>query len=280
MHVAAFLFYARRTTGVVFRVKGCIPMAAHKFAVELSVVIPVYNEQVRIGDSLTQVLRYLDTFPLSYEILIVDDGSTDLTMKVVAETCQGRSEIRTLHYKQNRGKGYAVRCGMMEGKGRYRLFCDADLSTPIEELERLVFLLDQGYDLCIASRAVPESQVTVHQPIYRELMGKIYNRIVRLMLALPFSDTQCGFKCLKGDVADTVFPLLQVDRFGFDVELLYVARHLGYSIKEVGTKWRNSPATKVGLIIDPIKMVATIPKIYMYFFSGHYRRPPASPRNP
>jgi dolichyl-phosphate beta-glucosyltransferase len=236
----------------------------------LSIIIPVYNEASRIGESLKRITAYFDSQKYQYEIIIVDDGSQDNTLSVINEFCDKDSPIKIFSYMPNRGKGYAVKLGMMKGKGKYRLFTDADLSTPIEEIEPMLAHINDGYDICIASRALSESQIIEHQPFYRELMGIIYNRILRLFLSLPFSDTQCGFKCMKGSVADTIFPKLMVDRFGFDPEILFAAQRMGYSIKEIGTRWINSPLTTVSLISDPLKMLGAIIKIRYHAWTGNY----------
>ncbi|MEE2710387.1 MAG: dolichyl-phosphate beta-glucosyltransferase [Gemmatimonadota bacterium] len=238
--------------------------------VDLSVIVPVYNEENRIGVSLIKILTYLDSLHLNYEVVIVDDGSPDNTLSVIEEIRRNNPVISVYKYNQNRGKGYAVRYGLQKGRGKVRLFTDADLSTPIEELERFLKWMDEGYDVCIASRAVPESNITLHQTMHREMLGKIFNKIIRLFLFLPFSDTQCGFKCFTGAFVDQMMPLMTVNRFGFDSELLFVANKSGYSIKELGTQWENSPETKVSLFADPIKMLGAIPKIYYNLLSGHY----------
>jgi dolichyl-phosphate beta-glucosyltransferase len=236
----------------------------------LSIIIPVYNEASRIGESLKRITAYFDSQKYQYEIIIVDDGSQDNTLSVINEFCDKDSPIKIFSYMPNRGKGYAVKLGMMKGKGKYRLFTDADLSTPIEEIEPMLAYLEGEYDICIASRGLTESQVIKHQPIYRETMGIIYNRILRLFLSLPFYDTQCGFKCMKGTVADSIFPKLVVDRFGFDPEILFVALRMKYSIKEVGTKWINSPMTTVSVWSDPVKMLGAILKIRYHAWTGYY----------
>ena len=239
---------------------------------DLSVIIPVYNEESRIGHSLERITAYFNPLDFEYEIIIIDDGSKDNTLSVIQAFNQNIHPLKIYNYMQNRGKGYAVRYGMLKGTGKYRLFTDADLSTPIQEVQSILGYLDQGYDICIASRAVADSNVIKHQPFHRETMGIIYNRIIRLTLSLPFYDTQCGFKCIKGAVADIIFPKLCVDRFAFDVELLYAAQCLGYTAKEVGTKWMNSPETKVSLVSDSLKMLGAILKIRYHAMAGRYNQ--------
>jgi dolichyl-phosphate beta-glucosyltransferase len=163
---------------------------------------------------------------------------------------------------------------MVNSRGKYRLFADGDLSTPNEKTTSLLNWLDQGYDICIASRAISDSQVIKPQPFFRERMGISYNKIIRITLALPFSDTQCGFKCIKGYAADSLQPLLRVDRFGVDVEMLSVAKRIGFTIKEVGTKWINSPATKVNMLSDPLNMLGAIFKRMYHNCIGSYKGAP------
>ncbi len=238
---------------------------------EVSIIIPVYNEENRLQCSLIKIQDFLKDQPYTYEIFIVDDGSTDNTLSTIKEICNDDTRIKISSYGGNRGKGYAVRFGMINSRGKYRLFTDADLSTPIEEMTSLLERLDQGYNICIGSRATPDSQIIEHQPFYREFLGITYNRIIRITMALPFFDTQCGFKCVKGDVASRLFPLLKVDGFGFDVEMLFVAKRLGYTIKENGVRWINSPATKVSMLRDPVNMLATILKVYYHSWTGSYK---------
>ncbi len=237
---------------------------------DISIIIPVYNEADRIGHSLKKITTYFSRQKYQYEIIIVDDGSQDNTLSVINNFCNNNHPIKIFSYMPNRGKGYAVKLGMLKGKGKYRLFTDADLSTPIEEIGPMVAYLEDGYDICIASRALTESQIIINQPAYRQTMGKIYSLIVSLFLALPFHDTQCGFKCMKGTVADVIFPKLIVERFGFDPEILFVAQGMGYSIKEFGAKWTNSPMTKVNLLSDPLNMFGAIIKIRYHAWKGHY----------
>lgn len=236
----------------------------------VSIVIPAYNEEDRIVKTLPQIFSYFEDSQYTYEIIIVDDGSTDDTVSVVRNIVKDYSNVKIIQGVENRGKGYAVRKGLLAGTGQYMLFMDADLSTPIEQLGAFIPWLEKGYDICIASRGLSDSQILQHQPFYREWMGKIFNRVIRLTLWLPFSDTQCGFKCFRSEIIQHLVPLLRVDRFGFDVELLYVAKRLGYKIKEIGVPWTNSSDSKVGLIMDPVKMLATIPKIYMNRSLGRY----------
>jgi dolichyl-phosphate beta-glucosyltransferase len=204
----------------------------------LSVVIPAYNEARRLPPTLEKVQRHLAGRP--HEILVVDDGSSDGTAERAAA-----AGVSVLRNEGNRGKGYSVRRGMLAAKGAHRLMTDADLSTPIEELDRLLGKMDEGYDVVIASRALPESNVEIRQPWYRENTGRLFNLCVR-MLALPgLQDTQCGFKLFSAPAAEQAFAAARLDGFSFDVEALFVARRRGFRIAEVPVTWRNDEATRV-----------------------------------
>lgn len=216
----------------------------------LSVIIPAYNEEERLQNSLERVVAYLDEQPFSSEVLIVDDGSTDDTVTVARRYAGKRANVRTLHYTPNHGKGRAVREGMKEADGQLMLLCDADLSTPINELERLVPFIGAGYDVVIGSRALPESDLRVHQPWLRERLGRTFNLLVRLLGVRGFADTQCGFKLFTRQAARDVFPKLFTDRWAFDVEALLVAAMLGYRVREVPVTWRDSPGSKVNVLRD------------------------------
>jgi dolichyl-phosphate beta-glucosyltransferase len=211
---------------------------------ELSVVIPAFNEAERLPRSLARVLEYLRARGGTWEVLVVDDGSTDAT----AETARafGGEAVTVLVNPSNRGKGYSVRRGMLEARGARRLMTDADLSTPIEELERLEARLTDGHDVAIASRALPGANIEVHQSRYRENAGRIFNLIVRVLLLPGLYDTQCGFKLFTATAAQEAFSAARLDGFSFDVEALYVARRRGRRIAEVPVTWRNDAATRVG----------------------------------
>jgi dolichyl-phosphate beta-glucosyltransferase len=216
-------------------------------SVELSVVIPSYNEEKRLEPGLRQALEYLARRGSSYELLVVDDGSRDATAQVAAGFAgQG---VRVLRHERNRGKGAAVKTGVLASRGRKVLVSDADFSTPIEELEKLERHLQNGTPLVIGSRGLAESQVEKRQPFYREMMGRTFNCIIRLLGVRGFRDTQCGFKLAQGDVGRRLCSELTVDGFAYDVELLWLARRRGYRVAEVGVVWINSPDSRV----DPIR---------------------------
>jgi dolichyl-phosphate beta-glucosyltransferase len=233
-----------------------------------SLVIPAYNEELRIGDSLRHIHDYLDAQDYDWEVIVVDDGSSDRTVDVVrAEFPWARLES----YMPNRGKGHAVRIGMQAGTGRYRVFYDADASTPIEEVEKLWPLFEAGADIVIGSRALPESDVQAHQAWYRENMGRTFNLILRALGLTHFPDTQCGFKGFSAAACDAVFPRQTIERFGFDVELLYIAAKLGLRIEQVPIRWRNSPKTTVNPITDSARMVAEAISVRLKDLRGRYR---------
>ena len=210
----------------------------------LSVVIPAFNEARRLPATLARVGEHLAAQGRPHEILVVDDGSADGTADVARA---GGADVRVLRHEPNRGKGYAVRRGMLAATGARRLMTDADLSTPIEELARLEAELDRGWDVAIGSRAVAGARVEVHQPAYREAMGRVFNVLVQVLLLPGLADTQCGFKLFTAGAADTAFGACRLDGFCFDVEALYVARRRGLRIAEVPVVWRNDAATRVSL---------------------------------
>jgi len=210
----------------------------------LSVVIPAYNEALRLPATLARVREHLAARGASHEIVVVDDGSSDAT----ADVARAAGDlVRVLRHEPNRGKGYAVRRGMLTATGERRLMTDADLSTPIEDLARLEAEIDRGIDVAIGSRAVAGARIEVHQPAYREAMGRLFNVLVQALLLPGLADTQCGFKLFTAAAAETAFRACRLDGFSFDVEALYVARRRGLRIAEVPVVWRNDAATRVGL---------------------------------
>ncbi len=239
---------------------------------ELSIVIPSYNEELRLPATLERIAEYLPTLGLRTEVLVVDDGSRDRTA-VVAESFRGKlSGLRVLANETNRGKGYSVRHGMLEARGDIVLFTDADLSAPIEESDKLIGALKNGYDVAIGSRAMDRSLISTHESIFREFAGIIFNKIVRIMLRLPFVDTQCGFKAFKRERCQIIFEQQRIEGFGFDPELLYLARHHGLRSIEIPVRWGHSPATKVSMLRDSLKMFVDIFAIRWNAIKGRYPR--------
>jgi dolichyl-phosphate beta-glucosyltransferase len=214
-------------------------------APRLSVVIPAYNEEQRLPSTIEQIERYLDGQRVPYELILVDDGSTDGTGQVMEEAARRNPRIRLEALARNRGKGRALAAGVAVARGDEVLVTDADLSTPIEELARLEAALKAGAGVAIASRAVSGSRIEIPQPTYRVLMGKVFNIIVQVVLLPGIWDTQCGFKLFRADVAHPVFAAMTTDGFGYDPEVLYLAKRRGVRIAEVPVVWRNSAPTKV-----------------------------------
>jgi len=230
----------------------------------LSIVVPAYNEETRLGASLKRMLAYFDAQGYPFEILVVDDGSTDGTARVVEQIAAHRPQVRLLSYAANRGKGYAVRYGMLRAQGTRILFSDADLATPIEEVEKLSARLDEGYDIAIGSRDVPGSQLLKRQSILRETGGRLFNKMVQLLAVPGIHDTQCGFKLFTQTAARAVFSRCQVDHFAFDVEALYLAIRLcGYRVAEVPVRWAHQEGSKVRFLRDAWRMLKTLFKIRM-----------------
>lgn len=228
----------------------------------LSIIIPSYNEKGRIGATLGKIYDFLKTKNYAYEIIVVDDGSLDDTVQVVLNSQLYKEEkLKLIKNGINKGKGYSVKNGIFNSVGDYVLFSDADLSTPIEEFDKLLGIMSKGYDIVIGSRALKDSSVVLHQPWYRELMGKVFNLFVKMLLIGEFKDTQCGFKLFKGDVAREIARHMRVDGFAFDVEMLYIARVKKYKIKESGVRWENSPESKVRLFHSPVSMFFDLIKI-------------------
>lgn len=239
---------------------------------EISVVIPAYNEEIRLESTLPPLWRALKRRFVIFEIIVVDDGSTDKTAGTVTRFSERHPEVRLIRYEVNRGKGYAVRTGVMAAKYDYVLFSDADLSTPIREVRKLLMALSEGYDVAIGSRSISDSKILECQPIYRVLMGKTFNKIVRLLTVRGINDTQCGFKCFKRVVGREIFENCRINGFSFDVELLYVAQQKGMKIKEVGVLWRDRPLSKVHPVMHSLEMLKDLALIRLYGLGGCYGR--------
>ena len=236
----------------------------------LSIIIPAYNEEKRILASLERTATYLNDSDMSYEILVVDDGSTDRTREVVRDFAKTHNAIKVISNTRNRGKGYSVKAGFEKATGKYLLFSDADLSTPIEEIEKLLKIHSQGFDIVIASRALKDSNIIIHQPWYREMMGRFFNFLVRIFVVPGFKDTQCGFKSFSREAGRQTIKMQQMERFSFDVEQLYIAKKLGYKIKEVPVRWLDSRATKVSAFKDSLNMFRDLLKIRINDLLGKY----------
>ena len=238
---------------------------------DLSIIIPSFNEEQRLPDTLRKIAAYVRERRPDTEVIVVDDGSTDKTA-AVARSYQARIPLlRVLSNGTNRGKGFSVRHGSLEARGNIVLFTDADLSSPIEEGEKLLARL-ATHDVAIGSRAVDRSLIEAHQSAFRESAGIVFNRIVRIILRLPFVDTQCGFKAFRRERCRIIFEQQTIERFGFDPELLYLARHHGLSTIEVPVRWAHSPATKVSMLKDSVQMFLDVFVIRWNALRGRYRK--------
>jgi glycosyltransferase involved in cell wall biosynthesis len=239
----------------------------------LSIVIPAYNEAPRLGNSLPTVVEYLREHWPESELIIVDDGSTDNTAALASEILEDGRSLRTsiISYKSNLGKGRAVRLGLQAARGDVTLFSDADLSTPITEAPKLVEPIMRGEsDVTFGSRALDRSLIGVHQPWRREQGGRIFNLVVRLATGLPFWDTQCGFKAFRMKVCRPIVEAATVDRFGFDVELLYLAYRAGLRLKEIAVRWDHNDQSKVSVLTDSFKMLSEVGLIRQQARRGVY----------
>jgi glycosyltransferase involved in cell wall biosynthesis len=238
---------------------------------DLSIVIPSYNEELRLPATLEQIAAYLPTLGRDTEILVVDDGSKDRTAEVALAFQKTVPSLRLISNAVNRGKGFSVRHGMREARGRSVLFTDADLSAPIEEAPKLLEALET-YDVAIGSRSLDRSLISVHESRFREFAGIIFNTIVRVILRLPFVDTQCGFKAFRREKCQILFEQQRIERFGFDPELLYLARHHGLRTIEIPVRWGHSPATKVNMFRDSVHMFVEVFMIRLNSILGRYPR--------
>ncbi|MGB9835589.1 MAG: dolichyl-phosphate beta-glucosyltransferase [Candidatus Saccharicenans sp.] len=227
----------------------------------LSIVIPAYNEEKRLGLTLRKIIDYLDSRQIQAEIIVVDDGSKDNTAEAAREILTDWPLQKVVSLPENQGKGAAVKEGLLQASGEFILFSDADLSTPIEELEKMLPLARQGCQVVIASRALPESEIKKRQSWLREHMGKTFNFLVRLLLIKDIKDTQCGFKLFEQKAARKIFSELQTKGFAFDVEALALARRFGYKIAQVPVAWVNSPESRVGLVRSSVGMFIELLKI-------------------
>jgi len=230
-------------------------------APELSIVVPCYNEEERLPRTIEQIERYFAGKPISYELILVDDGSTDGTRQIQEAAAERNPSVRVEALPRNRGKGRALAEGVAVSTGAQILVTDADLSTPIEEIEKLRVALRGGAGVAIGSRSVRGSRVEISQPAYRVLMGKVFNLLVQAVLLPGIWDTQCGFKLFRADVAHEVFAGLTTDGFGYDPEVLYLAKRRGVKIAEVPIVWRNSAPTKVMPIKSSFDMFKHVVKV-------------------
>jgi glycosyltransferase involved in cell wall biosynthesis len=238
---------------------------------ELSIVVPAFNEERRLPKTLQSIRAYLRSRSIRAEVLVVDDGSTDATAKVVELSRAEFPELRLLSNDRNRGKGFSVRHGMLEARGEIAMFTDADLSAPMEEADKLLAALRDGtYDVAIGSRAVDRSLIEVRQSAFRERAGIFFNQIVRRITGLPFQDTQCGFKAFHREKARVIFEQQRTEGFGFDPEILFLAQRRGLRVAEVPVRWAHDPATKVRMFTDSLRMFLDLVAIRWHDLMGRY----------
>jgi dolichyl-phosphate beta-glucosyltransferase len=237
-----------------------------------SIVIPAYNEGARIGNALSEVLRCVHQRGWNAEILVVDDGSLDNTSAIVSDMAALNPEVRLLKNPQNRGKGYSVRHGMLSASGDIVMFTDADLSAPIQEAEHLFDALREGADIAIGSRWLERNRQVLRQPFYRQFFGRCFNAVTRLVMKLPFADTQCGFKAFRRPVAQAIFQLQRIDRWGFDPELLFIALKKGYTVREVPVTWGHDERSRLSYLRDGVKMLEDIAYVRWNALIGTYDR--------
>ncbi len=228
----------------------------------ISVVIAAYNEENRIYPSLLKIADFLTNSGSAYEIIVVDDGSSDNTSELTGTLAARIQNLKIIRYPVNQGKGYALRQGVLASQGTLVLLTDADLSTPIEEVTKLsTLILENTCEIAIGSRALARSEIIEKQPWWRQLMGKVFNKIIKVLVLDGFSDTQCGFKLFSGDIARLLFKEAQINRFAYDVEILARAKKNGYKVSEVPVKWHNSLESKVSPFFDSLQMLKDIFKI-------------------
>lgn len=235
-----------------------------------SIVIPAYNESARLAASLEQVLAYVHSQAWDVEVIVVNDGSRDNTANIIREFAAKDPIVKLLENPGNRGKGYSVRNGMLHAQGRILLFSDADLSAPIEEAPELLQALEAGADIAIGSRWLRAETQTQRQPLHRQLFGRIFNLLLRMSLGLQFADTQCGFKAFKRTAAQAIFPLQKIERWGFDPEILFLARKMGFKVAEVPVAWGHSGGARINPVVDGAKMFQEMLRVRWYSITGEY----------
>jgi dolichyl-phosphate beta-glucosyltransferase len=222
--------------------------------IDISVVLPVYNEEKGLLAALEATDRCLAGLGSSYEMVVVNDGSRDGTADVAGQFAAGKDRVRLISYLPNKGKGYAVKTGMLAARGRYRFFFDADLAVPLTTIENFMAVIVQGQaDIVIGTRKIKAAVITRHQPFYREILGKGYSHLSNFILGTDYSDFTCGFKCFERSAAEKIFAAQTIERWSFDAEILFLAKRFGCRVVEVPVTWRDNPATKVRLLKDIIR---------------------------
>lgn len=247
-------------------------------APQYSIVIPAYNEAARLGASLQKVLTYVHAQGWNAEVVVVNDGSRDNTAAIIQDYAVKDPIVRLIENPGNHGKGYSVRNGMLNANGEILIFSDADLSSPIEECPKLIDALREGADIAIGSRWLRTETQTQRQPLHRQIFGRIFNLLLRLTLGLHFKDTQCGFKAFKKPAAQAIFPLQKIERWGFDPEVLFLARKLHFTVKEVPVLWGHSGGTRINPLVDGFRMFTEMLRVRWYSLTRKYEHavPPAA----
>jgi dolichyl-phosphate beta-glucosyltransferase len=235
-----------------------------------SIVVPAYNESKRLGSTLDRVLAYVNSRQLEAEIIVVNDGSADGTPELVRAYSRNNEMVRLVENPGNRGKGYSVRHGVLEARGSVILFTDADLSSPIEEMAKLVDAIEEGADIAIGSRWVQSDLQTQRQSVARQVMGRAFNYLLRILLQLNFKDTQCGFKAFRRSAARAIFPLQKIEGWGFDPEVLFLARRAGFRVAEVPVVWGHDEGTRINPLADGSKMILEMVRIRWNSLTGEY----------
>ena len=236
----------------------------------LSIVIPAFNESARIESTLERVLDCVQRRGWDAEILVVDDGSSDDTVDIIGRWMKTHERLHLVRNEGNRGKGYSVRNGLLQAAGEIVMFTDADLSAPIEEAELLIAAIDDGADVAIGSRWLDKQKQTITQPLYRRFFGRCFNWVTRKVMGLPYRDTQCGFKAFRRDAAQTIFRLQTVEGWGFDPEILFIARKLRYKIQEVPVTWGHDERSRISYLKDGMKMLTEMAEIRTNSLRGRY----------
>jgi dolichyl-phosphate beta-glucosyltransferase len=244
---------------------------------DLSIVIPAFNEEARVGPTLREYVAYCRQGARRVELIVVDDGSLDRTSAVVNTLGSEYPEIRLIRLAENQGKGHAVRSGVVNARGRFVLFADADGATALSEIERLEAALEAGADVAIGSRAVADAGVKVRARLYRRVIGRIFHGLVEALTVPGVKDTQCGFKLFRGPVAHDLFSRMRIRGFSFDVEVLMMAQRRGFRIAEIPVNWTHQPGSKVNLVTDSARMVRDLFVIRGRYMSGQYNSPHLAP---
>jgi glycosyltransferase involved in cell wall biosynthesis len=236
----------------------------------LSIVVPAFNESARIELTLERVMSCVERQGWDADVLVVDDGSKDDTTEIVERWMEKYPRLHLIKNNGNRGKGYSVRNGLLQSAGDIVMFTDADLSAPMEEAELLMAAIEQGADVAIGSRWLDKARQTTHQPMYRRFFGRCFNWVTRTVMGLPFKDTQCGFKAFRRDAAQVIFRLQRIERWGFDPEILFIARKLGYTIREVPVTWGHDERSRISYLKDGMKMLEEMAVIRANSLAGRY----------